>query len=75
MRDIDIEMFWTNNDRKSVVDKKHKRFKKNVKKYTNIWLIIISNNNAYHRTIKMKPVNVKSSTYIDFNVENNDKET
>ena len=68
-------MFWTNNDRKSVVDKKHKRFKKNVKKYTNIWLIIISNNNAYHRTIKMKPVNVKSSTYIDFNVENNDKET
>ena len=75
MRDIDIEMFWTNNDRKSVVDKKHKRFKKNVKKYTNIWLIIISNNNAYHRTIKMKPVNVKSSTYLDFNVENNDKET
>ena len=68
-------MFWTNNDRKSVVDKKHKRFKKNVKKYTNIWLIIISNNNAYHRTIKMKPVNVKSSTYLDFNVENNDKET
>ena len=75
MRDIDIEMFWTNNDRKSVVDKKHKRFKKNVKKYTNIWLIIISNNNAYHRTIEMKPVNVKSSTYIDFNAENNDKET
>ena len=75
MRDIDIEMFWTNNDRKSVVDKKHKRFKKNVKKYTNIWLIIISNNNAYHRTIEMKPVNVKSSTCIDFNAENNDKET
>lgn len=68
-------MFWTNNDRKSVVDKKHKRFKKNVKKYTNIWLIIISNNNAYHRTIEMKPVNVKSSTCIDFNAENNDKET
>ena len=75
MQDIDIETFWTNNDRKSVVDKKRKRFMKNVKKYTNIWLIIISNNNAYHRTIKMKPVNVKSSTYIDFNVENNDKET
>ena len=75
MRDIDIEMFWTNNDRKSVVDKKHKRFKKNIKKYTNIWLIIISNNNAYHRTIEMKPVNVKSSTCIDFNAENNDKET
>ena len=24
-------------------------------------------------TIEMKPVNVKSSTYIDFNIENNDK--
>ena len=31
-------------------------------------------NNAYNRTIKMKPVDVKSSTYIDFNVENNDKD-
>ena len=28
-------------------------------------------NNTYHSTIKMKPVNVKSSTYIDFNKKNN----
>ena len=27
-------------------------------------------NNTYHRTIKIKPVDVKSSTYIDFNKEN-----
>ena len=27
-------------------------------------------NNAYHRTIKMNPVDVKLGTYIDFNVEN-----
>ena len=27
--------------------------------------------NAYHTTIKMKPVDVKSSTYIDFNKEHN----
>ena len=26
--------------------------------------------NTYHRTIKMKPVGVKSSTYIDFNKNN-----
>ena len=26
-------------------------------------------NNTYHSTIKMKPTNVKSSTYINFNVE------
>ena len=27
-------------------------------------------NNTYHSTIKMKPVDVKLSTYIDFNKEN-----
>ena len=26
-------------------------------------------NDTYHSTIKMKPTNVKSSTYINFNVE------
>ena len=30
-------------------------------------------NNRYHSTIRMKPVDVKSSTYIDFDVENNNK--
>ena len=28
-------------------------------------------NNTYHRTIKMKPVDVKSSIYVDFNKESN----
>ena len=28
-------------------------------------------NNTYHRTIKMKPVDVKSSMYINFDKENN----
>ena len=28
-------------------------------------------NNSYHSTIKMKPVNVNSSTYIDFDKESN----
>ena len=31
-------------------------------------------NNAYHRTIKMKPVDVKDNTYIDFKKEVNDKD-
>ena len=31
-------------------------------------------NNTYHRTIKMKPVDVKDSTYIDFNKEVNYKD-
>ena len=30
-------------------------------------------NNTYHITIKMKPVDIKPNTYLDFNVENNDK--
>ena len=30
-------------------------------------------NNAYHRTIKMKPFDVKPSTYIDSNKEINDE--
>ena len=32
--------------------------------------IVNKYNNTYHRTIKIKPVDVKSSTYIDFNKEN-----
>ena len=32
-------------------------------------------NNTYQSTIKMKPVNVKSSTYIDFGAENDDKDS
>ena len=30
-------------------------------------------NNAYHTSIKMKPADVKDSTYIDFKKESNDK--
>ena len=30
-------------------------------------------NNTYHRAIKMKPVDVKHNTYIDFGKEVNDK--
>ena len=31
-------------------------------------------NNAYHRAIKMKPVDVEDNTYIDFKKEINDKD-
>ena len=33
--------------------------------------IVNEYNNASHRTIKMKPVDIKPSIYIDFNKENN----
>ena len=35
--------------------------------------IVNEYNKTHHRTIKMKPIDVKSSTYIDFGVVNNDK--
>ena len=31
-------------------------------------------NNTYHSTIKIKPGDVKSSAYIEFNKENNEKD-
>ena len=33
--------------------------------------IVYKYNNIYYKTIKKKPVDVKSSTYTDFNKENN----
>ena len=35
--------------------------------------IVKKNNNTYHTSIKMKPVDVKDNTYIDFKKEINDK--
>ena len=35
--------------------------------------IVNKSNNTYHSTIKMKPVDVKSSTYFDFSKENMEK--
>ena len=41
---------------------------------TSIWKTVyidkLDDNNTYHRTIKMKPVDVKSNTYIDSNKKN-----
>ena len=37
--------------------------------------IVNKYNNTYHRTIKMKPVDVKQSTYIDSSKEINDEDS
>ena len=37
--------------------------------------IVNKYNSAYHRTIKMNPVDVKSNTYIDSSKENNIDDT
>ena len=36
--------------------------------------IVNEYNNTYHRTIKVKPVDVKDNTYIDFEKEVNNKD-
>ena len=38
-----------------------------------LYKIVNKYNNTYHRTFKMKPVDVNSSMYIDFNNKNKDK--
>ena len=78
-------MYSMNNEGKSVV--KGKRFvrtsKTKIYKYmtsasTNVYIdklddIVGEYNITYHRTIRMKPVDVKDSTCIDFTKEVNDK--
>ena len=81
----DIEMHSTHNEGKSVIAARFLRTLKNkIYKYMtsiskNVYIdkfddIVDKYNNTYHSTIKMKPVDVKSSTYIDFSKENNNKD-
>lgn len=36
--------------------------------------IVNKNNNTYHRTIKMKSINLQKSTNTDFNIESNNED-
>ena len=36
--------------------------------------IINKYNNTFHRTIKMKPIDVKSDSYTEYNVDPNEKD-
>ena len=47
----------------------------NVKRYVYYQIIVTEYNNTYQRTIKMKHANIKSVTYTDCVVENNDKDS
>ena len=78
-------MYSIHNERKSVVAERFIRTLKNkIYKYMtaiskNVYInklddIVAEYNNTYHRVIKMKPVNFKYNTYIDFEKEVNDKD-
>ena len=77
-------MYLTRNEEKSVVAErfirtlKTKIYKHMTAVSKNVYIDKLSDavneyNNAYHRTIKMKPVDVKDNTYIDFRKEFHDK--
>ena len=81
----DIEIYSTHNEGKSVVAERFIRAIKNkIYKYMisiskNMYInklddIVHKYNNKKHRTIKMKPIDVKDNTYIDVSKEINDND-
>ena len=78
-------MYSTHNEGKFVVAKRFIRTLKNkiYKHLTsiskNVYIdklddIVNEYNKTYHRTIKMKPIDIKNNTYININKEANDKD-
>ena len=78
-------MYSTHNEGKSVfVERFIRTLKNKIYKYMtwdskNVYInkiddIVNKHNNTYHNTIKMKPVDVKSNTYISFNKEINNND-
>ena len=81
----DIEMYSTHNEGKSVVAErfirtiKNKIYKHMTSISKNLYIgklddIVNEYNNTKHRTTKMKPIDVKDNTYIDFGKEVNDSD-
>ena len=85
LKDNDIEIYSTQNEGKSILIERFMRtLKTKIQKYMtsipkNVYIhklhdIVNEYNNTYHRTIKMKPVDVKDNAYIDFSKKKlNDK--
>ena len=86
LKDNDVfNMYLTYNEGKSVVAErffrtlKNKIFKHMTAVSKNVYFDVLDDifdkyNNTYHRTIKMKPIDVKSNSYAEYNVDSNDKD-
>ena len=85
LKDNNIEMYSTHNEGKSVVAERFTRtlrnkiyqhmtdFPKNV--YFDVLNDIVDEyNNTYHKTIKMKPIDVKNDSFAEYNEESNEKD-
>ena len=77
-------MYSTYNEVKSVVTEtfirtlKNKIFKHVTAVSKNVYFDVLDNivdkyNNTFHRTIKMKPVDVKSNSYTEYNADSNER--
>ena len=84
LRDNDIVMYSSHNEGKSVVAErfvrtlKSKIYKSTTSISKNVYIhklddIVNEYNNAYHTTIKMKPIDVKDNTYINTDKKINNK--
>ena len=82
----DVEMHSTHNEGKSVVAERFVwTLKKNIYKYMtsvskNVYInkldyVVDKYNNRYRRTIKIKPVDVKSGNYFEYNDNSNDTDS
>ena len=85
LKDNDTEMYSIHKEGKSVVVERFiRKLKNKIYKYMtsaskNVYInklddIVDEYNNTYHRTIKIKPADVKHNTYIDFEKEVNNKD-
>ena len=77
-------MYSTHNEGKSVVAErfirtlKNKMYKHMTAISENVYFDVLNDivdkyNNTYHRTIKMKPIDVKSDSFAKYNEESNEK--
>ena len=81
----DIQIYETHNEGKSVIAERFiKTLKNKIYEYItsiskNVYIDKLDNivnkyNNTYHNSIKMKPADVKSSTYIDSSKDDNESD-
>ena len=84
LKDNNIEMYSTHNEGKSAVAErfirtlKNKIYKHMTAVLKNVYFDILNDivneyNSTYHKTIKMKPIDVKSDSFAEFNEESNEK--
>ena len=85
LKDNDISMYSTYNEGKSVVAErfirtlKNKNYKHMTAISKNVYFDVLDDNageynNTYHKTIKMKPINVKNEYLAEYNQESNEKD-